>query len=60
MLIQKHGWWKDQIQAGYAHDWEFFSRWAAVKWGATEQPTLIYNAETSGQLEFLKELVTRS
>jgi glycosyltransferase involved in cell wall biosynthesis len=58
-LIRKYGWWKDRIQAGYAHDWEFFSRWASERWAATEKPTLLYNAETSGQLDFLKQLVAQ-
>jgi hypothetical protein len=40
---------------GYAHDWEFFSRILSSneKWVCTKKPTLIYNAATSGQEEFL-------
>ena len=58
-LVLSHGWWKDRLEAGYAHDWELFSRWVATdeKWVATCRPTLLYNAETSGQLEFLKSVV---
>jgi len=52
-LIRRHGWWKDRIDGGYAHDWEFISRWADEKHICTKLPTLIYNADTSGQKEFL-------
>lgn len=55
-LIRGYGWWKDRSEAGYAHDWEFFSRWLGNPWVATGKPTLIYNAETSGQMDYLKEL----
>lgn len=55
-LIDQHGWWRDRVEAGYAHDWEFFSRWLERPWVATGKPTLLYNAETSGQMEYLKEL----
>lgn len=57
MLIGKYGGWKDRTEANYFHDWEFISRWAAERWAATKLPTLIYNAETCGQQEFLKGLV---
>src|SRR5579871_104809 len=55
-LVEKYGFWKDRIEGGYAHDWEFISRWVkgGEKWACTKKPTLIYNAETSGQAEFLK------
>jgi len=55
-LVRRYGWWKDRHEAGYAHDWEFFNRWvvAGIPWVATKQPTVIYNAETSGQKEFLE------
>jgi GT2 family glycosyltransferase len=56
LLIKEHGWWKDRIEAGYAHDWEFFSRWLERPWAATKRPTLIYNAETSGQKDYLTAL----
>jgi glycosyltransferase involved in cell wall biosynthesis len=58
-LVEKYGWWKDRVAGGYAHDWEFFSRWvkAGEKWACTKKPTLIYNAATSGQAEFLKSTV---
>lgn len=57
-LIRQFGWWKDRVEGGYAHDWEFFSRWAAsgVKWACTKKPTLLYNADSSGQKEFLLSL----
>lgn len=54
-LILKYGWWKDRQEAGYSHDWEFFNRWVkgGERWVCTRKPTLQYNAETSGQREFL-------
>lgn len=54
-LIDKYGWWKTREEAGYAHDWELFSRWVEGDewWAATGEPTVNYNAETSGQKEFL-------
>lgn len=57
-LVTKHGGWKDRTKANYYHDWEFVSRWvnASEKWVATKKPTLIYNAETCGQREFLEAL----
>lgn len=59
-LIRKHGWWRDRETAGYAHDWEFFSRWvkAGEPWGATGLPTVLYNADTCGQPEFIRSLVS--
>jgi len=55
-LFYKHGPWKNRIEANYWHDWELFSRWVAAKepWVATKLPTLRYNAESSGQAEFLR------
>lgn len=57
-LIDKYGPWKDRIEGGYSHDWEFISRWVkgAEKWAATKLPTLLYNAKTSGQADFLNSL----
>lgn len=57
-LVEKFGFWKDRIEGGYAHDWEFISRWVkgGEKWACTKEPTLIYNAESSGQVDFLKSL----
>jgi glycosyltransferase involved in cell wall biosynthesis len=52
-LIDKYGWWKDRTEVGYAHDWEFFSRWVNEKWVCSRMPTLLYNADSSGQKEFL-------
>lgn len=59
-LINEHGPWKDRTEVGYAHDWEFFSRFLNEPWVATRKPTLLYNAETSGQLEFLRDKVARA
>jgi glycosyltransferase involved in cell wall biosynthesis len=59
-LITKYGWWKSREECGsYAHDWLFVKPWvdAGEKCVATKKATLIYNAESSGQLEFLKKLV---
>jgi glycosyltransferase involved in cell wall biosynthesis len=60
-LISKYGWWKDRTEANYHHDWEFFSRWVAggEKWACTRKPTLIYNAESSGQTAFIKALAEK-
>ena len=57
-LIAKHGSWKDRAAGGYAHDWELVKRWldASEAWVATGKATLLYNAETSGQVSFLAEL----
>jgi GT2 family glycosyltransferase len=57
-FIRKHGSWKSREEAGtYAHDWEIFERWvkAGEPWVCSKKPTLIYNAETSGQEGFLKQ-----
>jgi len=58
-LIQRFGWWKDRNEGGYCHDWEFVKRWldAGVRWAVTHLPTVIYNAETSGQKEFLERMI---
>jgi GT2 family glycosyltransferase len=53
-LILKYGFWKNRIEGGYAHDFEFCNRLASKeKWVCTKKPTLVYNAATSGQEEFL-------
>lgn len=61
-LVAKYGKWKDRSEANYYHDWEFVSRWVngGEKWVATKKPTLIYNAETCGQREFLEALAKAS
>lgn len=61
-LVRKYGFWKDRIEGGYSHDWEFISRWVAggEKWACTKRPTLQYNAESSGQTEFLKNLAKKN
>lgn len=61
-LVRLHGWWRDREEAGYAHDWEFFSRWITAKeiWSCTRRPTLLYNAATSGQEAFLKQLAEQT
>ncbi len=59
-LIAKYGEWKDRTEANYFHDWEFVSRWVkgGERWVATKRPTLIYNAETCGQKDFLEGLAS--
>ena len=61
-LVAKYGAWKNRVDGGYAHDWEFISRWVTggEKWACTKRPTLEYNAETSGQTEFLKDLAKKN
>lgn len=48
-LCVKYGLWKNRVEGGYAHDWEFMSRWKDEKWVATKECTLIYNTEFNGQ-----------
>jgi hypothetical protein len=54
-LIERSGWWSNREEAGYAHDWEFLRRVidAGRTWVCTRKPTLLYNAETCGQKDFL-------
>ena len=59
-LILKHGWWKDRVQVGYAHDAEFFGRWKDERWACTKKPTVVYNADTSGQPEFIRALAAKA
>lgn len=56
-LCIKYGLWKNRIEAGYAHDWEFFSRWKNEKWAITKEFTLLYNTEYNGQTyDFLNHM----
>ena len=48
-LVVKYGLWKDRVEGGYAHDWEFFSRWLDEPYIASKQATLLYNTEFNGQ-----------
>lgn len=59
-MISRFGCWKDRVEAGYAHDWEFVRPWAEAKceYYATHKPTVIYNKDTSGQREYLEKLVS--
>jgi glycosyltransferase involved in cell wall biosynthesis len=61
-LIARHGGWKNREEGSYAHDWELVSRWldGDEPWACTKQPTLIYNAETSGQQDYLSAQITAS
>lgn len=48
-LLDKYGYWKDRVTGGYAHDWEFVSRWLNEKWKPTLAVTLDYNTDTNQQ-----------
>ena len=48
-LLYKYGYWKDRVEAGYAHDWEFFSRWCDEMYSPTLKPTLNYSIEYNNQ-----------
>ncbi len=51
-LCVKNGLWKDRIEGGYSHDWEFFNRITNefnCEYKATKKCTLIYNTEFNGQ-----------
>lgn len=57
-LVDRYGGWLDRVAGGYAHDWEFFSRWVmgGEKWACTKKPTVIYNADTCGQPAFIRSM----
>lgn len=57
-LVGRYGPWKDRKAGGYAHDWEFFSRWfrGGEKWVCTKKPTVLYNADTCGQPAFIRAM----
>jgi len=56
-LIYKYGLWKDRVDGGYAHDYEFFSRFIGEKWIATKKPTMNYFTEFNSQsFESIKQL----
>ena len=44
-LCVNYGLWKDRNEGGYAHDWEFFSRWREEKYIPSKQFTLLYNTD---------------
>jgi glycosyltransferase involved in cell wall biosynthesis len=48
-LLFTYGLWKDRKEAGYAHDYEFFSRWASEKWLATGKVTMNYTTTYNDQ-----------
>lgn len=48
-LCKQYGYWKDRADAGYCHDWEFFSRWRHEFGVATRKPTLLYSCSAGGQ-----------
>ena len=51
-LCYTRGLWKDRIEGGYAHDFEFFNRITSnfsCVWKATKKFTLLYNTEFNGQ-----------
>jgi len=52
LCVKNNVLWKDRIQGGYAHDYQFFLEVTnnfSCKWEATLTPTLIYNTEFNGQ-----------
>jgi O-antigen biosynthesis protein len=60
-LIFKYGLWKNREDGGYAHDWEYFSRFKTEKWLATLKPTLNYSTEFNGQsYESIKQIYEHS
>lgn len=48
-LIYKYGLWKNRDEGGYAHDYEFFSRFQHEKWLATGKATMNYYTEFNNQ-----------
>lgn len=48
-LCVKYGLWKDRNEGGYAHDFEFFSRWREEKHVFTKVGTLKYNTDFNHQ-----------
>lgn len=58
-LIKRFGWWSDRVDKGYAHDFEFVRPWAAagVSHVCSKLPTVIYNRRTSGQSDYLANLL---
>lgn len=48
-LCVKHGLWKDRIEGGYAHDFEFFNRFKDEKIVWTKKVTLNYSTKNNGQ-----------
>lgn len=48
-FIYKYGLWKNREEGGYAHDYEFFSRFVDEKWYATKKPTMNYFTEFNTQ-----------
>jgi glycosyltransferase involved in cell wall biosynthesis len=48
-LLVKHGLWKNRIEGGYAHDWEFISRWKDEKYAFTGKCTVVYNTLYNNQ-----------
>ena len=48
-LCVKYGLWKDRNEGGYAHDYEFFSRWREEKHLFTKVGTLKYSTDFNHQ-----------
>lgn len=55
-LCIRYGYWKNREEAGYAHDWEFFSRWKNEKWLASGICTVVYS--TDHNLQSYEELTS--
>lgn len=48
-LLKTYGLWKDRNEGGYAHDFEFVSRWNEEQAAFTLMPTVLYNISTNQQ-----------
>lgn len=60
-LIFKYGLWKDRIDGGYMHDYEFVSRWTQEPWLATLKPTMCYSTEFNNQsFESIQQIYEQS
>lgn len=58
-LAYEKGMWKSREEDGYTHDWAFFERLLVdEKYVASKKPTLVYNAETSGQRDWILSRVS--
>jgi len=58
-LVRRYGWWNDRTEANYWHDWSFVRPWVedGVTWCVTNNPSVLYNKDTSGQKEFLEQRI---
>ncbi len=60
-LVYQYGWWVDRQAGGYWHDWTFVEPWVGNEtWAATRKATVLYNKDTSGQKEYLTNLIEQT